>query len=338
MAEGDRDPARIRERVVAPPTPAEWLVIGSVVAIVVLASRYDNFGIDWEIFAGAADGRMVSERELGYYYPYWLLPLFDLFDHGGRLGAIAWSLANVAGVWFAARVFGARPPVVLAGFGAVSAFFTGTITGLALAALAGIHWAVHERRWTIVGALSLVALAKPQWGAPIALVLVLAGRPDLRAWARMTIVPVPVVAASFAAFGWWPGEILDRAAELPPEGNGSLWHFLGPVVLVLWLPVLLPMSTQRRTALVAATSLLAVPYVQQYDYTVAFVLFGDGLGLLQYAYGLLYDPLGWTATRGVLTALPLTAWVMLVREPITMAWRRRSSGSSRLPNATPDPA
>lgn len=316
LAEGDRDPANVRDRLRAAPSRIEWLIIASIGLILVLASPYPGSGIDWEIFAGAADGDFVSDRNLGYYYPYWLLPLFDLYAIPGVLvGGLLFSFTNVAGMWFAARVFGARSAVVLAGFGTLSGFYTGTVTGIAVASLAGMWWAAHERRWTIVGALSLVAVAKPQWGIPLAGLIVLQARPPLRGWVSMALVPLPVVALSFAVYGWWPGEILDRAAELPPAGNGSLWHFVGPAVVVLWLPTLLPMESHRRLALVAATALMAVPYVQQYDYAVVWVMAGDGLGLISHLHGLLYSAVGWEAARAFQTVMPLAVYAALVADP-----------------------
>ena len=72
---------------------------------------------------GAADGDFISDRGLGYYYAYWLLPIFKLYALPGVLvGGLLWSFTNVVGVWFAARVFGSRSAVVLAGFGTLSGF------------------------------------------------------------------------------------------------------------------------------------------------------------------------------------------------------------------------
>lgn len=177
-----------------------------------------------------------------------------------------------------------------------------------------------------MGALSLLAVAKPQWGMPLAGLIVLQARPPVRAWFSMAIVPVPIVAASFAAFGWWPGEILDRASVTPPEGNGSLWYFMGPIVLVLWLSTVLPMSAHRRLALVAATSLMAVPYVQQYDYAVVWVMAGDGLGLVSHLHGLLFSAVGWEAARAFQTVMPMAVYAALVTEPLAQWLARRRPG------------
>lgn len=321
--EGDRDPDRIRDRVRTPPSFIEWIVIVSIGVILFASTGYTGHGIDWEIFSGAADGEFTSEFGLGYYYAYWLLPVFDIYALAGvGIGGLLWSFSNVAGVWFAARVFGARPAVVLAGFGALSGFYTGTITGVALAAIAGLYWAAHEGRWTLVGALSLLAVAKPQWGLPLTAIIVIHERPPVLAWIRMALVPVPVVLMSLAAFGWWPADILRRATENPPEGNGSLWFFVGPAVLLLWVPLLLPMTTRRRMALVGAVSVMAVPYVQQYDFVVLWVLATDGLGLISHLDGLLIGLVGSEGARGFQVLMPLASYILLVAAPVQARFRR----------------
>lgn len=320
MAEGDRAPAGIAARVRAKPTPMELIVVGSILVILVASAGYPGHGIDWEIYAGAADGRFTSDRGLDYYYAYWLLPLFDLFALPGVLvGGVVWSLANVAGVWFASRVFGARPVVVLGAWLTISGFYTGTITGLAVAALAGLWWAMHEQRWLIAGALTLVALAKPQWGVPMVAVMLWTVRPPASGWLKLLVAPVPVAIASVVAYGFWPADILDRAAASPPVGNGSLWSFVGPAALVLWVGALLPMDARRRMAVVAAASVTAVPYVQQYDYVVLWVLAGDGIGLLSYLGGPIEMVVGERAAIAVQVLLPLGVYAHLVHGPARQA-------------------
>ena len=310
----------------------ELIVVGSIMIILLASMRYPGHGVDWEIFAGAADGDFTSDYGLGYYYAYWLLPIFDLYSLAGiTVGGLLWSMTNVAGIWFAARVFGARPAVVIGGFGVLTGFYTGTITGVAVGAIAGIWWALHEQRWEIVGALSLLAVAKPQWGVPIAGLLVLQARPPLVGWLKMAWIPIAVAGASLAVYGWWPGEILDRAADNPPEGNGSLWFFLGPGVLVLWLGALLPMDARRRLLVVAACSLMAVPYVQQYDYVMLWVLTADGIGLLSYLHGPLFSAFGWDAARGFQTFMPLAVYATLVAEPLQAFVRDRGRHGLRQP-------
>ena len=329
VAEGDRSPDGIRSRLRTAPTHVEWLIIGSIVIILVASMGYSGHGIDWEIFAGAADGSFTSDRGLSYYYAYWLLPIFDLYAIPGvAVGGLLWALTNMGGVWFAARVFGARSAVVLAGFGTLSGFYTGTITGIALAAIAGVWWAAHEKRWDVVGALSLLAVAKPQWGVPMVIMIVLHARPPWRAWVRMAWAPLLVALGSFAYYGWWPSEVITRAQDAPPEGNGSLWFFLGPAVLVLWLPLALPMDARRRLALVAATSLMALPYAQQYDYVVLWVLAGDGIGLLSHFHGLLSTTFGREGARGFQTVMPLAMYAILAASPIqTFLKARKPFGS-----------
>lgn len=326
----------MRDRVLRSPTPSEWAAVASILVVLVASSSYPGHGIDWEIFAGAADGRFVSDRDLGYYYAYWLLPLFDLYAVPGvAVGGIAWAMSNVCGAWFAARVFGARPVVVLCGFGALSAFYTGTITGLAVGAVAGFWWAVTAGRWGLAGWLTLVAVAKPQWGLPLLAAILASARPRPRDWAALAVVPAVVGGASLVVYGWWPGQVLSRLDSLPPVGNGSLWHFVGPISALLWLPVFLPMAARTRLAAVAAASMLAVPYVQQYDHLVVWVLVAEGLGLLAYLAVPLDSLFGEEGARAAMVCLPLAAYLGVVAAPVraavesTARWLRRSFPGER---------
>lgn len=321
VAEQDRDPARIAARVTAPISRPEAVVLVCIGVIVTASLRYDAAGIDWEIFAGAADGRFESDRGLGYYYAYWLLPIFDAYDALGVVGQLLWSMTNVAGVWFAARVFGSRPAVVLAGFGTLAGAYTGTITGVAVGALAGVHWACRSGRWTTAGALALVSVAKPQWGVVLTGLVCVHASPRVRDLVKVAAVPVVVAVASFVRWGWWPAELLERAADNPPVGSSSLWSFIGPVAAVLWLPVLLPMAQDRRLSLAAAASMLAVPYVQHYDLPVLWTMTADGLGLFSHLYGVFSATLGERGALGLLTLPTLVAYGLLAREPVHGAWR-----------------
>jgi hypothetical protein len=295
----------------------ELIVIASTLVILVASSGYAGHGIDWETYSAAADGHFVIDDGIAYYYAYWLLPLFGLYSlAGSAVGGLLWAGTNVLGAWFAARVFGARPAVVLAGFGALSAFYTGTITGIALAALAGLWWAIHARRWVLAGLLALVAASKPQWGVPLVAVIALQARPSFVAWLRMAALPFVAAGLSLLAHGWWPLDVIERASDNAPAGNGSLWHFLGPVTLLLWLPLALPMSSHRRLSVAAAASMLAVPYVQQYDQMVLWVMAADGVGLLSYLLVPLESLVGDERARAVGTLLPLGVYVGLVAEPV----------------------
>jgi hypothetical protein len=216
-------------------------------------------------------------------------------------------------------VFGARSAVVLASFGVLTGFYTGTITGVVVGAIAGIWWCLHTERWLAVGALALLAAAKPQWGVLVSLTMVVQARPPLTAWFKMAVFPLAGVGLSLLGYGWWPGEVLDRAGENPPQGNGSLWFFMGPAVLVLWVAVLLPMEQRRRLLLVTTLALTAVPYVQQYDYVMLWVLTADGVGLISYLHGPLFTLFGWDAARGFQTFMPLAVYAWLV-VPAAQAW------------------
>ena len=80
---------------------------------------------------------------------------------------------------------------------------------------------------------------------------------------------------------------------------------------------------RRRLLVVAACSLMAVPYVQQYDYVMLWVLAADGVGLVSYLHGPLFSAFGWDAARGFQTFMPLAVYAMLVAEPLHALVRDR---------------
>ena len=120
-------------------------------------------------------------------------------------------------------------------------------------------------------------------------------------------------------------EMLERAVD-------------GPVAIVLWLPVLLPMDKQRRVALAATTAMMAVPYVQHYDYMVVWVMTADGLGLVSHLYGLFFTFVGERATKGILIIPMLGAWFLLAREPMAQAWTRARSALAARGGSVEQPA
>jgi len=75
------------------------------------------------------------------------------------------------------------------------------------------------------------------------------------------------------------------------------------------------MDQQRRLLLVTTLSLCAVPYVQQYDYVMLWVLTADGVGLISYLHGPLFSLFGWDAARGFQTFMPLAVYAWLVVPP-----------------------
>ena len=71
--------------------------------------------------------------------------------------------------------------------------------------------------------------------------------------------------------------------------------------------------TRLRTA---PTSLMTLPYAQQYDYVVLWMLAGDGIGLLSHFHGLLSSAFGREGARDFQIVTPLATYAILVAGPI----------------------
>lgn len=325
------DPAGIGRRVFAPPTPAELAAFAVAAALVVgVFPGMSNSGVDWATYRAAVDGDFVVGDGLAFYYPYWWLwPFEALTALGDTVGYVTLGLLNLVGIVFAARVFGANPALALVAYHTLMVPFTGTITGVVAATAAGLWWALHRRRMVTAGVLAAFTLAKLGWSVPLVATMVLMSPTTWRDRLRAASAAAVVAVASLAAYGWWPADVVDRARDVTPTGNGSLWHFVGPAVVVLWIPTLVaPMDGRRRITAVAATAMLATPYVQQYDFAVLFTLGHSWIGLVGWTRPLLTSVGDVDLARAVLTVIPATYYLWAVVPPLRRG-RARSVRSER---------
>jgi hypothetical protein len=307
------DPDGIERRVFAAPTLTEVgaLTIG-VALVATLFTSMSNSGVDWGTYVGAVNGDYVVGDGLAWYYPYWWLwPLEALTSLGDTAGYVTLGIANLLGIFFAARVFGGHPALALIAYHTLMVSFTGTITGLLAAAVAGLWWALQRRRMVIAGLLATFSLAKLGWGIPLVVAMVLVSPATWRERSRAVVSAGVIGLASLAVYGWWPADVIERADTVPPAGNGSLWHFVGPVVLVLWIPVLVTrMDPRTRITAAMATAVLATPYVQQYDFALLFTMGHSWIGLVSWARPLLVNVGGTEVARAVLTVIPATYYCL----------------------------
>lgn len=318
----------IERRVLAPPTPAELAAFGVAAALVVTVfGDMPNSGVDWGVFTAAADGEYVTGGgELAWYYPYWWLWPFQLLTAlGDTAGYVTLGLANLVGVVFAARVFGANPAVALVAFHTLMVPFTGTISGVLAGTAAGLWWALHRRRMVTAGVLAAFTLAKLGWAVPLVATMVLVSPTTWRDRLRAVTAGAVVAGVSVAVHGWWPAELVERIRDVAPVGNGSLWHFVGPAVALLWIPTLVaPMDGRRRITAVTATAMIATPYVQQYDFTVLYTLGHAWIGLASWARPLLTSVGDEDLARAVLTVIPAAYYLWAVVPPLRRG--RRAPG------------
>ncbi len=263
--------ARLRRR----PTRAEAFALAlNLAALAIflwLDIRLDYRPFDYHVYVLTAQGNLRQ-----FYYADWSLPFFWLWAKiPFYWGFALWSLFNIAGVFWAARVFGGRASLALLTFQMFYGLFLGQIVGLLVGALALGWWALAHRRWNLAGLGFWIASTKFQIGLPYGLLLLLMAPIDRRARLRVLVVPAALTLASFVVFPAWPLSLWERIRTCAPYdwGSISLWRWIGAWALLLGLPLLLlPRARLPRLLGWAAAFPLMAPYFQQADLPVLYVL------------------------------------------------------------------
>lgn len=304
-------------------TRSEWLAIalafGVMGGFMGLAPALSFAYYDYKIYLNTA--RHVFD---GYYYGYWLLPVFAVLDKlPFALSCAIWGSLNILGIFFAARVFGGKPVLALPSYQMFYTLIYGSISGVIVGALAVCWWGIHNRKWEIAGLAIALASAKYQIGITGSLILLLLADLTWKERARILIVPVLIGLASLLLYPGWLPESLQNILSAPPNTNGSvsLWRWIGPWALLLWIPSLLvPFSKSQRLVLLTVTASLALPYFQQSDLLLLLVLPIGWVGLLGYI-GYLMPVYGWFALQ-MLALLPMAVYGAVFMPRVT-AWVRR---------------
>lgn len=210
-----------------------------------------------------------------YFYGYWLLPVFAALSqlpvwlsHG------LWVFFSVASIYFACRVFGGNPLYVMTSFQLFYSLGFGQITGILVGSIALMYWAMVHEYWYLAGVGLMVAMTKYQLGiVPAFSILMLSGL-TFKEWMRVLVIPFVVIVISLLLYGFWFLDVRERIASGLPNASASvsLWQWLGPIALTLWLPpLILPLARKDRVLMVLATCALALPYFQQADLLLLYV-------------------------------------------------------------------
>jgi hypothetical protein len=225
---------------------------------------------DYDAYISAGQGNLLQ-----HYYMDWILPLYWLF---ARLpmpwGYLLWIILGILCVFFAARVFGGNSVLAVLSYQMFYVMFLGQITGILIGGLAFAWWSMAHKRWYVAGLGFLIALTKLQIGVLGLFLWLLA---DISWQQRLRSLLVPIVAglALFVFNPSWPLDTIARLQSFSPIdwASISLWQWLGPVALLLWLPpLLLPLGRKSRFLALMAACPLALPYFQQADLLALFVL------------------------------------------------------------------
>lgn len=211
----------------------------------------------------------------GFYYTYWILPLFKVLHWiPDDVVIILWALLNLLGIFFATRVFGNRPAILLSTYQVFYILFYGQILGLILGGLGLFWWGLKQGKYIWAGGGLLVASTKYHIGLPLALFMLVLHEIEWVEVLKTLFVPFIAYLLTFLFYPQWPISIIENLRASPPNtlGNISLWQWIGPVSLILWLPVLvISMPKIERMILLVATLSLTLPYCQQTDLLAIFI-------------------------------------------------------------------
>jgi hypothetical protein len=315
----DLDPDGIEARLRAKPGRGEFagiiLAICMMIGFVYIDRTENTLAPDFRGMIATSHGDFNG----GYPYPNWFLPYFALLAQ--MPFAVAYCLANLInlfGIWYACRVFNGNGAVALLSYQTLYIMFYGQQVGIVIGGLALMYHALLRQQHWLAGVGLTLALFKYHSAIPLALAIWLTDANPLSKRIRVAGAPAVALIASLIASPLWPLELYRRLFyDIPPIGNGSvvLWQWFGPIVLLLWLPtIFVPMSRGRRLVAVAATTALAIPYMQQSDLLTLFMLPIGVLGILG-NYGYLMAVQGWSALRA-LAFIPIIAYLWVFFDAI----------------------
>ena len=265
--------ANIDTRLRQKPTRGEMIGIGLALGMLFgfLYVNPPSIGFDLKNYIKTSNGDFSS-----YYYAYWLLPLFSLLGHlPFAFSYLLWGVLCIISIVFALRVFGGWSFAVLSSYQMFYLLYQGQFTGLVIGALGLLWWGMAHRRWNIAGLGLAIAAAKYQTGLTAGIILLLSAPISWRERIRISIIPAIVVCLSLIVYPLWPLHALETLQNSPPNDLGSmtLWRWIGPYALLLWLPICVAYVWRKLTPMaLIATVMLSLPYFQQTDLLVLFVL------------------------------------------------------------------
>lgn len=292
--------------------------ISILIGFIVL--RPNNLAYDFNIYLETA-----SEYYENYYYAYWFNPVFELFAIlPVFVSYFIWNMISIICVFLAARIFGGNSILALVSYQMCYILFQGQIMGWIIGALAFLWWGMTHRKWPLAGLCFLIAATKFQSGLVVALILWLLA--DITWKNRLQIIRIPILAAvvSLLIYPGWPFQLLSEIKNNPPQdlGNITLWQWIGPFALILWIPpLILQIPNDKRIIALISTTSLALPYFQQTDLLALFV-FPIGWFPIAGNIGYLSIQFGVNAVK-ILAIIPLIIYLLIITPNIIMTIKSR---------------
>ena len=290
-------------------------------------SKGDAFAYDFENYLLAGNGDLRF-----HYYAFWILPAYQLMAVlPSTLSFVVWNSLNILGVFAGSRILGGekRWALALLTYQMFYVLYYGNIVGILVGGLALLWWGVTHKRWYLAGLGLVLALTKYQLGISFGLILLLTADISWQDRLKVLVLPLLTLLISLLIYPFWPIESIRIILANPPNslGNISLWQWIGPFALILWLPPLwLPISAQQRLIVLAATATITLPYFQQTDLLALFVLPLGWLPLAGDVGFYLYTKYTWQGFA-LLAIIPLFIYLQIIG-PRLFLWVRQRMGDN----------
>ncbi|MDK1081421.1 MAG: glycosyltransferase family 87 protein [Anaerolineae bacterium] len=266
--------------------------------------------LDYNVYIKTVNGDLLQ-----FYYADWILPVFWLWAKLSYWwGYALWAAVNILCIFFAARVFGGTAALTLLTFQMFYALYYGQIIGVLIGGLALGWWGMTHRHWYLAGLGFFIASTKFQIGIPFGLLLWITANASWRERLRVLLLPFILTILSLAIRPNWPLDLLRRIQDYPPNDSGSisLWQWIGPAALMLYvLPLLISLGREKRFLALAAASPLALPYFQSSDLLMLYVLPVGWLPVLMGNLGFLFFKYQFQALRW-LWVVPMTLYLVIL--------------------------
>jgi len=308
----------------------EIYLAGGFIAVAIYLLSLDMgqfFSCDFLAFSNALQGNTSQ-----FFYPYWFLWLFYPFTRMPEpVGITIWSLMNLAGVYYGTKTFGGKWWLAIFNFQMAYTIWVGNVVGFVLGGAAFLFTSLEMKKPVLGGVGLLLCTIKPQLGIPIAVGIILLSNLKWIDRLKTLIIPGFVTILSLFVYPGWPTRLLETLQNTPPNdaANISLWPILGPIVLLLWIPVFLPSMDRRdRLILIACAQAISLPYYQQTD-ILAIFLFPLGFTPILGNLGFLSLRFGWTGVE-YLSLIPLSIILYMVSRYLLSRKRTRTQKQSEI--------
>ncbi len=269
-------PNEMDERLHTPPTLTEAAgTLTSLIFIfflVITNNQIDTvpIGTDYAILTNR-----VFDNFWGYNGP-WITPFFQLFERlDFSIGYLLWSIINLLGVIYGAKVFNAQLLPLLISYQMLANLFYGQVTGIVIGSLAVLWWSIHHQKWVLAGLGFLFACNKYQLGIPASITLLLIA--NISWFERLKIILYAGIGVliSLVIYPNWETRMIEdfQRISLNSGLSISLLPIFGFAIWIIWIPVLfLPLKQGERIIAVMCAWIIAAPYFQNADLILLFSL------------------------------------------------------------------